>query len=73
MSTIPISATQVSVEDYLDGEIRSAVKHDYLGGIVYAMAGGSEPHNIIASNLGGILYAQLRNCATNDGDRSART
>ena len=36
MSTIPISAAQVSVEDYLDGEIRSTVKHDYLGGIVYA-------------------------------------
>ena len=60
MSTIPISSTQISVEDYLDGEIRSTIKHDYLGGVVYAMAGGSEPHNIIASNLGGILYSQLR-------------
>lgn len=29
----------ISVEDYLAGELRSPVKHEYLGGVVYAMAG----------------------------------
>ena len=29
----------VSVEDYLKGELISPVKHEYLGGVVYAMAG----------------------------------
>ena len=60
MSTPPISATQVSVEGYLDGEIRSVVKHDYLGGIVYAMADGSEPHNRIATSLVTALGIRLR-------------
>ena len=29
----------ISVEDYLAGELESPVKHEYLGGVVYAMAG----------------------------------
>jgi len=29
----------VSVDDYLAGELVSPVKHEYLGGVVYAMAG----------------------------------
>jgi Uma2 family endonuclease len=60
MGTVPITSALVSVEEYLEGELRSAIKHDYLGGIVYAMAGASEPHNIIATNLCGILYSKLR-------------
>ena len=31
----------VSVEDYLAGELVSRVKHEYLGGVVYAMAGAT--------------------------------
>jgi Uma2 family endonuclease len=50
----------VSVEDYLAGELISAVKHEYLGGVVYAMAGASNAHNIIATNTLGALYARLR-------------
>jgi len=52
----------VSVEDYLAGELRSPVKHEYLGGVVYAMAGARNVHNLIASNtlvsLGGRLRGQ---------------
>jgi Uma2 family endonuclease len=40
--------------------LRSETKHEYLGGVVCAMAGASEAHNIIACNLAGMLYAQLR-------------
>jgi len=29
----------ISVDDYLAGELVSPVKHEYLGGVVYAMAG----------------------------------
>jgi len=50
----------ISVEDYLAGELRSQVKHEYLGGMVYAMAGATNAHNIIASNILGSLHAKLR-------------
>jgi Uma2 family endonuclease len=50
----------VSVEDYLAGELVSPVKHEYVGGVVYAMAGARNAHNLIATNTVGALYARLR-------------
>src|SRR5262249_1868235 len=50
----------VSVEDYLAGELISPVKHEYLGGVVYAMAGARNAHNLIASNTLGALHGHLR-------------
>jgi Uma2 family endonuclease len=40
----------ISVDDYLAGELVSPIKHEYLGGVVYAMAGARNQHNRIASN-----------------------
>ena len=50
----------ISVEDYLAGELVSRVKHEYLGGVVYAMAGARNVHNVIATNVLGSLHARLR-------------
>lgn len=50
----------ISVEDYLAGELVSPIKHEYLGGIVYAMAGARNAHNLIASNTLIGLGARLR-------------
>lgn len=53
------TATQtdfVTVADYLASEESSDVRHEYLGGMVYAMAGVTRPHNAIAGNL----YFHLR-------------
>lgn len=50
----------VSVEEYLAGELTSPVKHEYLGGIVYAMAGARNVHNIVATNILGTLHGRLR-------------
>src|ERR1043166_9100944 len=50
----------VSVEDYLAGELTSPVKHEYLGGVVYAMAGASNAHNTIATSTLVALGARLR-------------
>lgn len=50
----------ISVHDYLSGELASPVKHEYLGGVVYAMAGARNVHNRIAGNCFGSLYGRLR-------------
>jgi len=50
----------VSVEEYLAGELVSPVKHEYLGGVVYAMAGARNLHNLIASNTLGAVHGRLR-------------
>ena len=60
VSTLTHSSELVTVEEYLEGELRAETKHEYLGGLVYAMAGASEAHNVIAINLTAMLHAQLR-------------
>ncbi len=50
----------VSVEDYLAGERVAKVKHEYAGGYVYAMAGGRNVHNTIATGFLGLMHAKLR-------------
>src|SRR5438552_14392767 len=50
----------ISVEDYLAGELVSPIKHEFLGGFVYAMAGARNVHNLIATNTLGSLHARLR-------------
>ncbi|HQV22723.1 MAG TPA: Uma2 family endonuclease, partial [Agitococcus sp.] len=41
----------VNEEDYLAGEQVSEIKHEYIDGRVYAMAGASHNHNLIAGNV----------------------
>jgi Uma2 family endonuclease len=41
----------LSVEEYLKYEKDSPVKHEYVDGQLYAMAGGSAAHNRIARNI----------------------
>jgi Uma2 family endonuclease len=41
----------VAVEDYLASEETSEIRHEYLGGLVYAMAGETTAHNQISQNL----------------------
>jgi Uma2 family endonuclease len=50
----------LSVREYLDAEARSDIRHEYCGGYVYAMAGGRNAHNALATTLLGVLYAGLR-------------
>lgn len=51
---------RVSVEDYLTGELVSLVKHEYLGGIVYAMSGARNLHAEISGNTFAALHHRLR-------------
>lgn len=50
----------MSVEEYLAFETDGDVRHEYLGGYLYAMAGAKTVHNRIALSFLGSLYTQLR-------------
>src|SRR5438067_827114 len=50
----------ISVADYLAGELVSPIKHEYLGGVVYAMAGARNAHNTISGNTFAALHNRLR-------------
>ena len=50
----------ISTTDYLEGEKTSQVRHEYLGGQIFAMSGGSEEHNRIAGNIYANLLRHLR-------------
>ncbi|PID34460.1 MAG: hypothetical protein CR976_00145 [Thiotrichales bacterium] len=49
----------ISVADYLAGEPASEVKHEYLHGKVFAMAGAKANHNRITRNLSALLWNAL--------------
>ncbi len=59
MSTLRKNVT-ISVEEYLEGEKWSNVKHEYVAGQLNAMVGVSEPHSLIVSNLLVALHQHLR-------------
>lgn len=54
---------KMTVEDYLAYEQETGIKHEYIDGDIFAMAGGSRRHNTIATNCSGELREQLRNTA----------
>ena len=50
----------ISPEDYLAGEALSPIRHEYVAGEVFAMAGATEEDATIALNLAALLRAQVR-------------
>jgi Uma2 family endonuclease len=49
----------ISFEDYLQLEEGSPVRHEWLDGAVYAMAGGTFEHAALGAALAGLLVPQL--------------
>lgn len=49
----------VSIEDYLKAELGSPQKHEYIGGVIYAMSGGLNVHATISSNVTSALWNRL--------------
>lgn len=50
----------LSVEDYLEGEKTSLIKHEYVNGRAYAMTGTSSRHNAVVLGLAFALRARAR-------------
>ena len=58
--TVSKSRTFLSTEEYLAAEQDSPIKHEYIQGQVYAMAGASDAHVTVAGNLFALLRNHLR-------------
>ncbi len=71
----PKERIRYSVEEYLTMERASDIRHEYLDGYVYAMAGESEAHGIITNNFNGLLWQSLRGsgCRTFDKDTKVQS
>ncbi len=50
----------ISPAEYLQGEQLAETKHELVDGQVYAMAGGSENHNLLSLNIATELKTQLK-------------
>jgi Uma2 family endonuclease len=55
-----IHPQRLAPTEYLDWEAQQSVKYEYINGEVYAMTGGTLPHNSIAVNLVSALKTHLR-------------
>ena len=66
--------TQLSEQDYLKGEETSQIRHEYVAGEVFAMAGGSKAHNLISLNVAMLLRNGLHGngCQTFMSDMRVR-
>ncbi|MBD2022349.1 Uma2 family endonuclease [Leptolyngbya sp. FACHB-36] len=51
---------QMTPEEYLEWEPRQEIRYEYIDGDIFAMTGGSKPHNRIALNLAGALDSHLQ-------------
>jgi Uma2 family endonuclease len=58
MSALP--KIELTAEEYLAQERQARFKSERVDGEIYAMAGASERHNTIASNVHGELYNHLK-------------
>lgn len=72
--TAPAHHIRYSLEDYLTLEESSNVKHEFLDGQIYGMAGGTPEHAALKAAITGLLFAQIRGtrCRAHDSDLRIR-
>ncbi len=52
---------KISIAEYIQGEELSEIRHEYIYGEVYAMAGANTTHNRVVTNVGYKIDERLRN------------
>ncbi|AHJ26428.1 Uma2 family endonuclease [Nodularia spumigena CS-584] len=70
MIAIPQQAPKMTVQEYLEWEPQQDIRYEYVNGKIFAMTGGTIPHNDIALNLYTALRPHLRSkgCRVNVSD-----
>jgi Uma2 family endonuclease len=59
-----------TLEEYLEYEQETGIKHEFIDGEIYAMSGGTDKHSLIAMYTGAELIQRLRgkSCRTYNSD-----
>jgi Uma2 family endonuclease len=72
--TGPAHHVDYSYKDYLALEAASTTKHEYLGGQIFGMAGGTPEHAAISAAVVALLFRQLRGsrCRVHGSDLRVR-
>lgn len=70
MIATPQQPQKMTIEEYLEWEPQQDIRYEYVNGEIFAMTGGTIPHNDIALNLYRALYPHLRSrgCRVNVSD-----
>ena len=65
----------LSFEELLEMEEKSEVRHEYIGGRLYAMAGGTSDHADVIPNVTTAIHSRLRGkpCRGSSGEQRVRT
>lgn len=58
--SLPHAKQRITTAEYLQGELLSDTKHQLIDGEIYAMAGASENHNLLAGNIFNALKNRLK-------------
>lgn len=68
------ATTRLTASEYLALERASAVKHEFFAGEVFAMAGATRAHNLLAGNAIALLWSALRgrSCEVYPSDQRVR-
>jgi len=74
IKNIAENPTYMTEQEYLEGEKLAEIRHEYVDGVVYAMAGTSLRHNDIAINITSLLRPLTRGtpCKVNASDVKVR-
>jgi len=64
----------ISVEDYLKLEEKSKIRHEYMDGKIFSMAGGTRKHSLAGTNISTELSLQVRekDCEVHAGELRIR-
>ncbi|AFY44667.1 Uma2 family endonuclease [Nostoc sp. PCC 7107] len=70
MVAVPQQPQKMTIEEYLVWELQQELRYEYVNGEVFAMTGGTIPHNDIALNFYTALRPHLRarGCRVNVSD-----
>jgi len=55
---MPKNVVKITPQEYLVFERQATEKHEFVDGIIYAMSGASEEHNLVAGNV----FGEIRQC-----------
>jgi Uma2 family endonuclease len=74
MSPTPAVNPFISAEEYIEGELHSEIRHEYVDGQVYAMGGASDRHGLIVNALAFALTpaARSKHCQLFTSDMKVR-